>query len=95
MISDILIVMSWIFIIIGMAGLGRLKGVYSKLLSSSKIDSVATITLFIALMIRQGLSVVSLKLFVILVFYLITNPVTNQVIGISAYRNGVELKKEE
>jgi len=95
MISDILIFSSWIFIIIGITGLRRLKGVYSKLLSSSKIDSVATITLFMALIIKKGLTVVSFKLIVILVFYLLTNPVTNQIIGISAYRNGVKLKGEE
>lgn len=95
MISDILIFLSWIFIIIGIAGLRRLKGVYSKLLSSSKIDSVATITLFMALIIKKGFSVVSFKLIVILVFYLLTNPVTNQIIGISAYRNGVKLKGED
>lgn len=95
MISDILIVLSWIFITIGLIGLRRLKGVYSRLLSSSKIDSVATITLFIALMIKKGFTMVSLKLLVILIFYLLTNPVTNQIIGISAYRSGVKLKEEE
>lgn len=95
MISDILIIMSWIFIILGLIGLRRLKGVYSKLLSSSKIDSVATITLFAALIIKKGFTVVSLKLIVILVFYLLTNPVANQIIGISAYRSGVKLKEEE
>lgn len=89
MISNILLVIAWAFMLFGVSGLFRLKGIYNRLLSSSKIDSVTIITLFTALMLKTGWSVMSLKLIVILIFYLLTNPVTNQIIANSAYRNGI------
>jgi len=90
MIADILLIMAWFFMLFGIFGLFRLKGIYTRLLSSSKIDSVTVITLFAALMIKSGWSAMTLKLAVILVFYLLTNPVTNQIIANSALRNGVK-----
>lgn len=89
MISSVLLVLSWIFLISGTIGLIKLKGVYNRLLSSAKIDSAAFLTLFISLIISSGFSVVSLKLFVIMIFYMFTNPVTNQVLASSAYKNGI------
>lgn len=89
MISSFLLVLSWIFLISGTIGLIKLKGVYNRLLSSAKIDSAAFLTLFISLIISSGFSIVSLKLFVIMIFYMFTNPVTNQVLASSAYKNGI------
>lgn len=90
MIADMLLILAWFFMLFGIFGLFRLKGIYTRLLSSSKIDSVTVITLFLALMIKTGFNVMSLKLAVILIFYLFTNPVTNQIIANSALRNGVK-----
>ncbi len=89
MISNILLVLSWFFLMAGLTGLLRFKGVYSRILNSSKIDSVAIITLTLAMMIRTGFSMMTLKLMVIMVFYLLTNPVNSQIIASSAKRNGV------
>ncbi len=93
MISDALIVMSWIFLIFGIIGVFRLDGVYTRLLNSSKVDSVTIITLIAGLIVKSGWSVISLKLLLILMFYLLTNPVTNQIIASSAYKNGIEPKR--
>lgn len=89
MIYKILLIMSWFFLIIGIIGLFRFNGVFSKLLSSSKIDSVTIITLTLALIFKSGLTMMSLKLIIILIFYLLTNPVTNQIVAISAFKNGI------
>lgn len=89
MISDFLLLAVWIFILLGSYGLFKFKGIYSRLLSSAKIDSVSIITLFLALIIKSGWSIISLKLMIILVFYLLSNPITNQIIACSAYKNGV------
>lgn len=94
MISDLLLGLSWFFLMAGMLGMFRFKGVYSRILNSSKIDSVAIITLTLALMVRTGVSMMTLKLVVILVFYLLTNPVTSQIIASSAKRNGVPHERE-
>lgn len=93
MISDGLIVLSWIFLIFGIVGVFRLDGVYTRLLNSAKVDSVTIITLITGLIVKSGWSVISLKLLLILMFYLLTNPVTNQIIASSAYKNGIEPKR--
>ncbi len=90
MISNFLLVLAWFFMLFGVFGLFRLKGIYTRILSSAKIDSVTVITLFLALMIKKGMSMMTLKLAVILVFYLLTNPVTNQILANSALRNGIK-----
>lgn len=89
-IINAIIFLSWIFLVVGIIGLFRLKGVYTRLLSSSKIDSVTIITLFFGLMLKTGFSMMTVKLSLILLFYLLTNPVTNQILAHSAYTNGVE-----
>lgn len=48
----------------------------------------------LALMLRTGLSMMTLKLALILLFYLVTNPVSSQIIASSAQRNGVPHEKE-
>ncbi|MDK9710417.1 cation:proton antiporter [Acidaminobacter sp.] len=89
MIADLLLVLAWIFLGFGVAGIFRLEGVYETLLSSSKIDSVVVLTVIISLMIRLGFSPMTLRLLILLVFYLATNPVSNQMIAASAYRGGL------
>ncbi|MCT4660692.1 MAG: monovalent cation/H(+) antiporter subunit G [Tissierellales bacterium] len=92
MIDEILIVLAWCFLLIGLAGLFRLKGIYEKLLNSSKIDSVTFLTLMLALIVRSGWSEMSLKLVIILIFYLMTNPIASQIVASSAYKHGIEPK---
>ena len=48
MISSLFLIATWIFISFGVLGIYRLPGIYAKLLTSSKIDTVAVITLIIA-----------------------------------------------
>lgn len=95
MIFNALMIISWILLLIGIVGIYKFDGVYSKLLSSSKIDSVTIIILSMALIIKVGFNLMSLKILLILVFYLLTNPITNQMIGSSAYMNGVKTEKEK
>lgn len=95
MISNGLIILSWIFLIFGIIGVFRLQGVYTRLLNSAKVDSVTIITLIAGLIIKSGWSAISLKLIFILMFYLLTNPVTNQIIASSAYKNGIEPQRRK
>lgn len=94
MIYKLLFILSWIYITFGIIGILRFSDIYSRLLTSSKIDTAALITIFLALIIKCGFSAMSVKLFLILLFMIITGPVTNHVIARSAYLNGIELKKE-
>lgn len=94
MIYNILLILSCIYIIFGLIGIFRFSHVYERLLVSSKIDTAATLTIMIALIIKSGFSDYSLKLVIILLFLLLTGPVATHVIARSAYRNGIDIEKE-
>lgn len=87
MIYSILMVLCWGFIAFGMIGLFKFKTFYGRLLNNALIDSVAVILLFAALIIKSGYTAMSVKLGVIGLFFLITNPVISQMIAHSAHRN--------
>lgn len=89
MISDLLLVFFWFFLMAGIIGMFRFQGVYGRILNSSKIDSVAIITLTLALISKTGFTLMTLKLIVIMAFYLLTNPANSQMIANSAKRNGI------
>jgi multicomponent Na+:H+ antiporter subunit G len=89
-----LLILSWIYIVFGILGIFRFSDLYSRLLTTSKIDTSALITIFLALIIKCGFSAMSLKLVLILFFMIITGPVNNHIIARSAYLNGIELDKE-
>lgn len=95
MIANLFIGLSWVFMLIGVAGLFRLDGIYTRILSTSKIDSVTVITLMIGLILKSGFSGMTAKLVIILVFYLLTNPITGQIIAHSAWRNGIQADRKE
>jgi len=94
MIAKGILILSWIYIVFGMIGIFRFSNMYSRLLTSTKIDTVASITILIALILHSGFSYFSIKLFLILVFIMITSPISNHVIARSAYLNGIPIKKE-
>lgn len=94
MIYKLLFILSWIYIIFGIIGIFKFKDIYSRLLTSSKIDTAAVLTIFFALIIKSGFSLMSLKLFLILLFIIITAPVANHVIARSAYLSGIKPMKE-
>ncbi|RKD30576.1 monovalent cation/H(+) antiporter subunit G [Thermohalobacter berrensis] len=94
MIYKILLIISWIYVIFGVIGIFRFNNMYARLLTGSKIDTAASITIIAALIIRAGISQFSIKLLLILLFLMVTNPISNHVLARSAYLNGIEVKKE-
>lgn len=94
MIANGLLLLSWIYILFGMIGIFRFSNMYSRLLTSSKIDTVAAITILIALIFYNGLNPFSIRLILILLFVIITCPISNHVIARSAYLNGITIEKE-
>lgn len=95
MIAKGLLIISWIYIAFGMIGIFRFSNMYSRLLTSSKIDTVASITVLIALIFYCGFSYFSIRLLLILIFIMITSPISNHVIARSAYLNGIPIEKKE
>jgi len=83
-IGNALLLLSVIFIFIGLFGVFRFKDFYSKLLASSKIDTAATITLILGASIRSGLTWFTLKALLIMIFIFFISPIVTSKIARSA-----------
>ncbi|MFP4508752.1 MAG: cation:proton antiporter [Spirochaetaceae bacterium] len=77
----------------GVYALLRLDKFYSRLVITSKVETMGFLTLIIGAIVVSGVSTFSVKLFVILVFELITLPVGAHAIARSAYRNGFRARE--
>ncbi len=86
-----LLILSWIFIIFGGYSMVKLKNMYSRMLSSSLVDSTAMLFLLGGLVFVRGLQQTSFKVGVLLLFLLIANPVTTHLIARSANRCSLPL----
>jgi len=85
MIANILLVIAMFFLIMGAVGINRLEGIFPKLLTSSLIDTMAMMTLIIALIIKSGFNSISIRLGIVMLFILLTNPIINHVITHAAH----------
>jgi len=95
MIYKAILVLGWFYLVVGIIGIYRFPDLYSRLLTSSKIDTVSFLTILIGLIVKVGFQKPMFKLVLILIFILLTTPVTNHVIARSAYMSGVPIKRDE
>ncbi|MCD6232470.1 monovalent cation/H(+) antiporter subunit G [Candidatus Aerophobetes bacterium] len=77
------------FATFGNIGMLRFPDVYTRLQASSKCGITSIISIFIGLIILEGLNSVALRITVITIFFLITSPVSSHIIGRSAYEEGI------
>jgi multicomponent Na+:H+ antiporter subunit G len=90
----LILVMAWVFIIFGMVAVFKLKNLYARILSSATIDTVASLSIIIALLLLNITSYSYVIRFVLLIgFLLITSPISSHVNIRSAYLSGVEIKR--
>ncbi|MCF7932364.1 MAG: monovalent cation/H(+) antiporter subunit G [Acholeplasmataceae bacterium] len=94
-IAYILIAISWLFIIFGLIAIFSLKNLYARILSAATIDTVGTLLLLIGLMFAsEGFEVV-LRLILLIVFLMITGPISSHVNIRSAYLIGIPWKTKD
>ena len=81
MIDVALDILSWMLFILGGAcvligGIGglRLPNFYTRIHAASLTDTMATILIFLGLMLQAGLTLATVKLFAIMLFLLLTGP---------------------
>jgi len=92
----LLLVLSWVAIVFGISSLYVLKNLYTRLLSAATIDTVASLTILLALLVVSIDKFEYVIRFVLLIgFLLITNPISSHVNIRSAYLTGVKVKKVE
>ena len=77
------------FCIIGGLGLLRLPDVYARMHAAGITDTLGAGLILTGLMVQGGLSLVTIKLILILVFLLFTSPTSTYALANAAYRLGL------
>ena len=96
MIAYLFIFLGLVFMFFGTLGIIRFPDIYTRLQTSSKCDAAGAVALLVGLMVREGLNSFSLRILIILIFLLLTNPVATHAIARSAAIRGIKpwLKKK-
>lgn len=97
MIDIILDAVSWILLILGggcvlIGGIGglRLPNFYTRIHAASLTDTMGAILIFVGLIIQAGLTLAALKLFVIMIFLLLTGPTATYALANAALLSGLK-----
>lgn len=95
---DILLAVGVFFTFIGVLGVNRMPDVYGRLQASTCIATLGTLSIVLAGAIyaisTQAEPVTYIKLFLILLLVMGTNPISNHALCKGAYRMGVQPKEE-
>lgn len=90
-------ILSWILLTLGGAcvligGIGglRLPNFYTRIHASSLTDTMATILIFVGMMLQSGLTLVTVKLFAIMLFLLFTGPTATYALANAALLSGLK-----
>ena len=79
-----------IFIIIGTIGLIRFPDFFTRLHAASIVDTSGCILIMFGLMLQAGLSIVTVKLFLVVVFILFTTPAAAHALAKAALHGEVK-----
>lgn len=97
MMSDIQIILTIVFVIagiffllVGSIGIVRLPGFYNRTHSTSKSDTLGLLLVITGLIIYEGWHLNSIKLFLILLFIALTNPIGSHALARAAYETGLK-----
>ena len=82
--SGFLIITGALAIIVGLVGIYRMPDFYTRLHAASIIDTMGTIFIMLGLMLYSGFNLVSIKLFLIMFFILITTQAAAHALAKSA-----------
>jgi multicomponent Na+:H+ antiporter subunit G len=87
--SWVLLVSGGVFCLIGGLGLLRLPDVYARMHAAGITDTLGAGLILAGLMLQGGLTLVTVKLFLILMFLLYTSPTSTYALANAAYRRGL------
>lgn len=75
------------FFIVGVIGLLRMPDVFTRMHATTKCDTMGAGLIFLGLILWKGFTMVSLVVFLVLVFLWITNPTAAHYIAKGAYQS--------
>ncbi|QUH25650.1 monovalent cation/H(+) antiporter subunit G [Serpentinicella alkaliphila] len=85
----ILVLGGLFFFLVGTIGLLRMPDVFCRMHATAKSDTLGLGLILLALAIHHGISLISIKLFIIITFIWLTNPTASHIIAKSEW-NGKE-----
>lgn len=95
---DVLIVISLFFAFAGVVGMIRMPDSFCRMQSSTNISTLGVLGVIIAgilySVIYLGDAAMAVKLAVMGVFYIVTNPIAGHAIAKAAYKHGIRPEKE-
>lgn len=94
LLAYLLVTIALIFMALGVIGLFRFKDFYSRILISAKIETVGFLTIMIGLIILSGFSYAAMKIMLITLLVMITNPLSTHAIARSAFLSGYTINQE-
>jgi multicomponent Na+:H+ antiporter subunit G len=77
------------FVLIGGIGALRLPNFYTRLHAASLTETMATIMIFVGMILQAGLSLAALKLAAIMLFLLLTAPTASYALANAALQSGM------
>lgn len=89
-ISTVFIILGVLSVIIGLIGVFRMPDFFTKLHAASIIDTMGTMLILVGLILYSGFNLTSVKLFLILVFILVTTPAAAHALAKSALHGGLK-----
>ena len=90
-----LTVVSLVFMGFGVVGMFRFRDFYSRILITSKVETVGFLTLVFGVIAHSGFSAFALKVVLIGLMGIITTPLSTHAIARSAYNSGYRIGRED
>jgi multicomponent Na+:H+ antiporter subunit G len=89
-ITGIFLTLGCFFVVVASIGIVRFPDFYSRMHPAGKSDTLGQMLILMGLMIYEGFSLISIKLFIIVVFIFIVNPTATHALAKAAYIAGVK-----
>jgi len=91
----ILLLAGSISMLIGGYGLHKMHDVFARMHAAGMVDTLGLGLIMVGLMLQAGFSLVTFKLFLIIVFVLYTSPAVTHALAHACLNNGVEPKLDD
>jgi multicomponent Na+:H+ antiporter subunit G len=88
LLGNIIMSLGIVFMVIGIIGITKYKNFYTRILLTTKIDTIGAITFIIGVAVKHGISFFSLKLLLLVGIMLVLEPLATHIIARSAYNCG-------
>lgn len=89
-----IIVLGLLFIATGIYSILAYKEFYSRVVITAKVDTVGFISVLVGIIVLEGFSFFAMKVLIVLVFEMLTSPMSTHAIAHSAYIAGYRIEKE-